>query len=303
MSARNVLLFLRLSRPHFLLGSLLLYALGAAIARYLGVTIDASRYLVGQALVWLIQLMAHYLNEYHDAPRDQDNASRTWFSGGSGALGEGGLRREVALYAGIVCLAAAALIVVYLLLLGMVPLMAWLVLLLAFLGAYFYSQPPLRLLETGVGEAVAAVVVAGLVPTFAFALQTGSLHRLLLMSTTPLVALCLAMILAFELPDYASDLRHGKRNLMIRADWQIGMRLHDAAILFAFATLLMAGAFGLPRRVVLGSLIAAPLGLAQIWQMYRIRQGAPPRWRVLTLGAAGLFGLTTYLELAGYLLS
>ncbi len=37
--------------------------------------------------------------------------------------------------------------------------------------------------------------------------------------------------------------------------------------------------------------------------MERIRRGFPARYRILTLNAVGLFGLTAYLVLIGYLLS
>jgi hypothetical protein len=50
-------------------------------------------------------------------------------------------------------------------------------------------------------------------------------------------------------------------------------------------------------------LIALPLALAQIWQMGRIREGYPPRWQLFTFSATGLFALTAYLQMLGYLLS
>ena len=81
------------------------------------------------------------------------------------------------------------------------------------------------------------------------------------------------------------------------------MRLHDAAIAIAGVSLVVAYLNGLPPRVVLGSLIALPLALAQLWQFERIRRGYPTRWLTLTLGAIGLFALTAYLTLVGFILS
>jgi len=104
MDTRAIRLFLKLSRPFFLLGAVLVYALGVGIARYLGVTIDWGLYFLGQAWVTTLQLATHYFNEYFDLPADIANANRTLFSGGSGALGEEGLPREVALWAGIASL-------------------------------------------------------------------------------------------------------------------------------------------------------------------------------------------------------
>lgn len=296
-------LFIRLSRPLFLLGGVLLYALGAAIAAYLGRPIDATLYLVGQVLVTLLQLMTHYLNEYFDSEADQENSSRTWLSGGSGAIGPEGLPKKVALYAAVITLALATTIATAALVTGAFPLLAWPVLLLSFSGAFFYSAPPLRLATSGYGEIIAALVVAGLTPAFAYALQTGELHRLLLMSTTPLIALCFAMIVVFELPDYATDLKHRKRTLMVRLGWSAGMRAHDIAIVFALVSFAVAFSLGLPPKVGFGALIVVPLAMAQIWQLNRIRQGYPPKWNILTFSGMALFSIAAYLELVGYLLT
>ncbi|GMR09712.1 MAG: 1,4-dihydroxy-2-naphthoate polyprenyltransferase [Anaerolineae bacterium] len=302
ISLPKLLLFVRLSRPLFLLGGLLLYALGAAIAAYLGRPIDAALYLVGQAIVTLLQLMTHYLNEYFDAEADGQNDSRTRLTGGSGAIGPEGLPKSVAFNAAVVSLALATTISTAALITQAFPLLVWPVLLLGFLGAFFYSTPPLRLVSTGYGELAIALVVAGLTPTFAYVLQTGELHRLLLMSTVPLIALCFAMIMVFELPDYATDVKHGKRNLMVRLGWSAAMRAHDVAIVFALISFAIAFMFGLPPRVGLGALIVVPLAGAQMWQLNRIRQGYPPKWTTLTFSALALFAIAAYLELAGYLL-
>lgn len=302
-SRGKVFAFIRLTRPHFLLGGFLLFGLGAAIALYLGRPINIGLYLIGQLLVTSIQLTTHYLNEYFDAPADALNPNRTLMNGGSGMLGETGLPRTTALYAGMITLAITATGVSLLLLQGDVPLLSWLLLGLGFLCSYFYNAPPVRLISSGYGELIASVVVAGIVPAFSFALQTGELHRLLLMTTAPLIALHFAMVLIFELPDFATDAKFEKRTLMVRIGWENGMRMHDAAILLAVLTYLLAFLTGLPSRVALGGLIALPLALAQVWQLGRIRQGYPPRWQLLTISATGLFALTAYLELIGYVLS
>jgi 1,4-dihydroxy-2-naphthoate octaprenyltransferase len=303
ISWKHILLFVRLSRPHFLLGGFLLFGLGAAIAAYLGHPIKLALYVTGQLLVTSIQLTTQYLNEYFDYAGDAHNPNRTLMSGGSGALDEESLPRNVALYAVVVTLTITATGCSLLLLQGGVPLLAWLLLVLGFLGSYFYNAPPLRLIETGYGEIAASVIVAGIVPAFSFALQTGDLHRLLIMSTTPLIALHFAMVMVFELPDYATDAKFDKRTLMVRIGWERGMRFHDFAILFAVLAYILAYLTGLPHRVSLGGLIALPLALAQVWQLGRIRQGYPPRWQLLTISATGLFALTAYLELIGYVLS
>ena len=300
---RDLRLFIRLTRPLFLLGGVLMYALGVSIARYIGPRIDLQAALIGQIVVTLIQLMAQYANEYFDIDVDSANSNRTFLTGGSGALGPDGLPRKVALYAAIICLGLAATTCTAALINGIFNPLAWIVLLLAFLGAFFYNTPPLRLVSSGYGEFTAALVVAGLTPTFGFVVQNAQLSRLVPIAVTPLILLMFATLIAFGLPDYASDLKYEKKTLIVRIGWSPAMRTHDIAIGLSFLSLIIAYRFGLPARVALGTLIALPLGIAQIWQMNRIRNGYPVRWNTFTIGAMGLFVLTAYLELVGFLLS
>jgi len=303
LTLRQLILFIRLSRPIFLLGGALLYGLGGAIARFLGRPIDLTTYLLGQTTITLVQLMSQYLNEYFNAERDHNNENRSALTGGSGVLGSQGLPRRTALYAAAFSLALVACLILILILNAEVPFLAWMILILIFLGAFFHNMPPLSLITSGFGEITTSFVVAGLLPAFAYTLQTGEIHRFLIMSSTPLIALHFAMLIVFELPDYASDTKYKKRNLLVRASWPIAMRLHDYAIFFAVVSFVVAFFLRLPGRVAGGALIAVPLAIAQIWQMDRIRQGYPARWRTLTYGAMSLFGLTAYLELIGFLMS
>jgi len=302
-SGRQLIQFLRLSRPHFLVGGFLLYGLGAAIASYLKYGVNIQLYVLGQAMITSTQLMTHYFNEYYDLKADRFNTNRTILSGGSGALGEDGLPPQAALYAGFAAVTINATLAGVLLVSGRAPLISWLLLAMGILGSYFYSVPPVRLVSTGYGEFTAALVVSGLVPAFAFSLQTGSIQSQVILSTLPLVAVTFAMLLLFELPDYPSDLKAGKSTLMVRVGWRNGMWLHDAALVLAFASLGVGYLLGLPYKVAVGPMIAFPLAVAQIWTLWRIRGGAPPRWTMLTISGLVILGLMAYLELAGYLLT
>jgi len=292
---QQVRLIFQLSRPLFLLGGALLYALGVGIARYLGTPIDWSLYLMGQAYVTTMQLSAQYLNEYFDAQADQDNPRRTPFSGGSGAVGEGKLSKETVMWAALTTLTILASLTVLLIsVVSLTPLLVGIVV-LAFVGSFFYSTPPIRLVSSGYGELTTSILVANLVPMFAFALQTGELHRLLVMSTFPLTALHLAMMIVFEFPDYLNDLKYQKLNLLVRVGWERGMVLHNLLVLTAFLLLGLAAVFDLPLAIVLPALIPLPIGLLQIWQMRRIAGGGKPNWTTMAFTALVLMGSVTYL--------
>lgn len=290
-----ILLWIRLSRPLFLLGAILVYALGAGIARYLGAQIDWGIYLIGQGWLIFLQLATHYFNEYYDTPGDSENTSRTPFSGGSGALGPEGLPRNAALYAALASLGLVSYLTFILLRSNSVAPAGWLLMALIFLGAFFYSVPPVRLVASGYGELTTSILVANLLPALAFLLQTGELHRLVAMSTFPLTTLHLAMMLSFEFPDYSNDLRHLKQTLLVRLGWRSGMIIHNILILTAYLLLGVAAAFGMPMMIVLPAFLTLPLGILQIWQMWRIAEGGKPNWLALTLTPVVLFGAMAYL--------
>jgi 1,4-dihydroxy-2-naphthoate octaprenyltransferase len=115
------------------------------------------------------------------------------------------------------------------------------------------------------------------------------------MSTFPLTPLHIAMMLSFELPDYAIDYKYDKLTLMVRLGWEQGMALHNLLILGAYLILGLSMIFGLPTSVALPAFFALPLGLFQIWYMWRIAGGMKPNWMVLTLSAVLTFGFTAYL--------
>ena len=295
MIPRSVRLFIQLSRPLFLVGAALLFGLGVGIARYLGASVNWTIYFLGQSWVSSLQLSAHYLNEYYDSPVDSQNPNRTPFSGGSNAVGPGKLSRNVPLVAALTSLTITASLTVVMLQASLITPVVLMIMMVSLLGALFYSVPPVRLSTTGYGELTTSILVANLVPTFGYLLQMHDLHRLLVMSTFPLTVLHLAMMLAFEFPDYATDVKYEKQTLLVRLGWQNGMVVHNVLILSAFLLLGLAMLFGLPSGIAVPAFLPLPLGLLQIWQMRRIAAGAKPNWNMVTLTAVVLFASTAYL--------
>ena len=287
-------LFIRLSRPLFLLGGFLMCALGVGIADFQGTQINWGIFLLGQAWGTLIQLSTHYLNEYFDSPLDIDNPNRTLFTGGSGAIGPGKLARSTALWAAITSLAIAASLTVLLIQYAHLNPVTLLVMLAIFLGSFFYAVPPIRLESTGYGELTTSIIVANLAPLFAYLLQGGQMNPLLAMVTFPLTTLHLAMLLTFEFPDYATDLKYQKKTLLVRLGWQNGLKLHNALIIISYLLFGLSIVQGLSLSIALPVFLTLPLGGLQIWSMNRIAAGAKPNWSSLAFVGLLLFGLASY---------
>ena len=283
-----------LFRPFYLLGGFLLYALGAGIAHYLGRATDWHVYLLGQAVVTLLQLGTLFLDEYFVSlsalPGPIHRAEGQPHNDEPFHLG-----RWPSLLGSATVLTMGTFFTLQLIRAGDIHLEALTILIVAFLIAIFYATPPVQLNHSGFGELADAIFLANLVPAFAFLLQAGFFHRLLAMTTFPLTLLYLAMALALTLPTYAEDIKQNKRVLMVRLGWQRGMNWHNLLILCGFLLIGLAMISGLPWKLGWPTFLALPVGLFQIWQMVQIRSGARPRYRLLVVTAVATFALVAYL--------
>lgn len=289
--------FLRLTRPLFLAGGLIVFLLGASAAWKAGSPLDLPSYLAAQGLVTATQLMTHYANEFYDQASDAVNSHRTWFTGGSGVLVEGDLPARTAYYAAIACLAAA------LAFMAAASLRVPAMLLLGGLGIFFgwfYSAPPLRLVSSGWGELAASLVVTGLVPLTGYASQAnGFADAHVVFISLSLGLIHMAMLLAFDLADFTADSSVQKRTLAVRIGRRKTVLAHNAALILALAILTVFLALKLPGSTWIW--LAFPLLL---WQVVRVRRYAgeghdSPYWP-FTLGALASFALTAFLWLAGF---
>lgn len=201
--------FLRLTRPEFLLGGIVLYWMGTRA----GGDLSAGRYLLGQALVTSIQLVAQYANEFFDIDADTAHDNRTWFSGGSGVLATGRLEPIVAWRAAMIAGLASIAVMI-----AAIPVDWRLTAVgaVALAGSWWYSAPPPRLVAGGYGELATAVIVGALVPLTG-ALAAGDIDRALLVSfAAPTTLVSLALLLAVHAPDASSDAAVGKKTLFVR---------------------------------------------------------------------------------------
>lgn len=273
----------------------MLYALGVGIGVFLARPIDWRVYLLGQGIVLALQLMAFFLVAYFRAEPDSVRlARRRRGDENDGESEEGFVPRSIMLLIGLSALTVAAALTVLLFAVQALNPTVLVYLGLAFLLAFFYAVPPVQLAESGYGELTNAIFLANLTPTLGYTLQTGELHRLLAMLTFPLTALFLAMSLALSLQTYYRDTKSERQTLMVRVGWRRGMVIHNLMVLAAYFLIGLAALLGLPWSLTWPSLLTLPLGMFQIYQIWQISLGAPPRWRLLRLTAVSTLGLMVY---------
>lgn len=296
----SVLAFARLGRPHFLVGGLALYGLGAAVAAVARGPLDVRAYAWGQAAITTTQLMTHYSNDYFDLVADRANESPTAWSGGSRVLPDGELSPRVALVAAVV-LAVGALGLDGFIGLRVASSPAVLPLLIAaLLLSWGYSAPPLRLHSRGIGAPTAALVVTLLTPLTAYFLQVRGPVLPLLAAALPLTFAQIAMILVVDFPDAAGDAVAGKKTLVVQLGGRAAGRLCIAAVGAPYVALPALAMVGLPGRVVIGVLSSAPLAGLLLASLARGDWERPSRWTRLTSLAVVWFGFLTIAELASF---
>lgn len=286
---------LRAARPISLLAGVLLYALGGGIAAYLGETIRWPVYWLGQGAVTLLQFSSFFLCEYFErASQPPFESIPVPRSGDEEKKEPAPVPRVIFLQVAVTAMTAGAVLTVILLAGGNLGPVAFLFLGLAFILAMLYAIPPFRLVYSGYGELVIAILVSNLFPAIAFLLQTGALHRLLALLTFPLTFLYLAAMLAQSLSAYLEDMQRERQTMLIRLGWQRGMSLHNFLIAAAFILLAISVLAGLPWRLAYPAFLALPVGIFQIWQINSIAGGVKPRWRLLALTAMASVGFAAY---------
>lgn len=289
---------LKLTRPIFLLGGVILYLLGAGAAFADGIDLNMTRLITGQLLVTSVQLMTHYSNEYYDLDTDRINHARTWFSGGSGVLVSGALALAFCRRA---MLFAAGAAMVMLVIAGLQVTAVFFIGALALALAWSYSGPPLKLAGSGAGELSASIVVTLLVPVTGYVMQSGGpVGQNLLVICLPLFLIHYAMLIAFQIPDIPADRAAGKRTLAVRIGLERAAFLHNLILMLA----LMSTAVLILARWPGSQLtwLALPLGIWQAFLIRRLLNVPQRRYLWLTMGAIGLFGFSAALWLAGLII-
>lgn len=294
MTPRRLVAFLKLTRPVFLLGGALMYALGLAWAADDAPRFDILAALVGQVMVTATQLVAQYANEYYDNDADLHNSNRTYFSGGSGVFASEQLPRVTALAAAQVC---AGISIAAILFLAFRAPVAALIGAVSLPGAWFYSAPPLAFARRAWGEIEASILVVIMTPYAAYATQSSNLSPSLIFICAPLFFLHLAMLIAFSLPDRETDALVGKNTLAVALGPRSALGLHNALLLVALMMLFAWAQISEGRPLLWLPLV---LPLAQFALAFRLLRPNPP-WKASTLVAVASFTLAPAVFLLDFL--
>ena len=274
------------SRPLLLALAVLTYILGIGIARYLGLAENPLAFGLGFGWVILLLLAMNLLAVYfrpHNEPLIEEETiiERNWL-------------RAATFQIVIAALGVVAVLTVFLFQNGLTPPAIIFGVLILF-ASLAYALPPLRLITNGFGELTLAILLAALIPAFAFTLQAGEIHRLLGAVAFPLTALTLVFFLILNFPNFAEDTKYERLSLLMRIGWERAVPLHHFLILSAYLLFAAMPLIGFPWAVIWPVFLVMPFALFQIYWMQQVSLGASPNWNFLIALATTVLGLTIYI--------
>ncbi len=285
------------TRPQFLLLSVVLGPIGAAIAWYEG-TLDWGALLLSWVGVILAHVAVNVLNDYFDWASQLDfRTRRTPFSGGSGILPAGLLEPRKVYWLGVSMLAIDAVIALYFCLTK-----GWALLPVVLLGgafAYFYTP---YLSHWSVGEVAAGLGLGSLVVLGAYFVQTGTYTWSAVLASLGPGFLTANLLLLNEFPDLEADRTVGRRNLVMRLGPVGAARLFTALLLGTYASVVLGVALHLMPVGTLVVLLTLPLARQTILGVQAHLRGEAPLEPALGGNVMTILS-TDFLLTLGYLLS
>lgn len=204
-------------RPPFLTAAAVPVLLGTAIAWALAGVFDGWFFALTMIAGLCLQAGTNVANDYFDHRSTCDDINTEYvrpFTGGSRMIQKGLLSPREVLIEALVLFAVGSLIGLYL---------AWVrgpaILVLGVIGVFsgfFYTAPPIRLANRGIGELFVGLNFGVLMTLGAYWVQAGSFAWHPVVAAIPVSLLIAAVLYINEFPDYTADRAVGKNHLVVR---------------------------------------------------------------------------------------
>lgn len=214
---RKIKLYLQELRIPFFVASIIPVILGSIIALHINGTIHWGYFLLTLIGGMLVHAGINVANDYFDHKSGNDEVNKEYirpFSGGSRLIQKKLLTPKEIILESLVCLALGSSIGLYLtyqrgtfiLLLGLIGI----------ISGFFYSAPPFRFANRGIGELLVGINFGTIMCLGSYYVQTQSINIIPVIASIP-VGLLIALVLYInEFPDFNADKSVGKYHLVVR---------------------------------------------------------------------------------------
>jgi len=249
-SGKTISKWLLLSRAQFFSVGVLPFILGTIAAAKTEGVFSFPVFLFSLTAVILIMVAANLSGEVYDLVEDRFSAleGKSSFSGGSQIAvkdpGISPLIKRAIKFVIIVTFIIGLVLQFYFrtgpwtLALGMSGIIA----------AFFYSKPPLRLVNRGLGELIIAYCYGWLPVAAAFYLQAQTIKPVVYFMAIPIACAIFNVILINEFPDYTADTQARKRNLLVRIGKIRGAYLYITVAIISWSTFCSSIFLGAPVK-------------------------------------------------------
>ncbi len=263
LSMKNSLLNLarslfRIANVFMLFLGLLTYAFGAGLAKYLGGGVDWGAYVWGQIWVTTLQAGFFYINYYYETmgkPLNEETRLQRKLLSGLDLT-------SLSLIFGFACGAAIVPVTLMLLSSGFLTTTVAVWMVFSVFTMIFYILPPFRWIKSGYGEIVYALFLTLWIPIFSFVLQFHEYNQLVWLAAIPLIPNMLALMLALNFRQFASDVKTGRKNLLTGSGWRTGAVILIISILLSPLLSITMYLIGFPRFFLVTGLVMLPIRIA-----------------------------------------
>jgi len=249
-----------------------------ALAR--GASWSSLSTLLGLGAAILVCVSIHFGNEYADYETDK-LTKRTPYSGGSGALQDSGLDKNLALSGAILAMILGFTIAFFAFLMGHLTLQVLTILGLAAFFGWGYSLKPLKLAWRGWGEIDNALLGAWLLPIYGYSVIHHRVDTLIMAAAAPFAMLAFLNLLATHWADQEADRAVGKYTLVTKISIPQLRILYLLTMLGAYVGSLALPIFAVGQTKQLYRRSREPLGVCQLYQTaqsgsFRVCDGCIP---------------------------
>ena len=256
----NIKTFIRSLRVPFFTAVIVPILLGAAIAwNHQGYLMWGYFWLTLIAGI-LFQAGANTANDYFDHLSGADAINREFispFTGGSRVIQEGEVTPKQMLSIAIISYLLGSALGIYL-----AVSRGWFVLalgLIGLIGGYFYTAPPFRWVNRGIGEVMIGLNFGVLCVLGSYYVQTQRFSWEAVLASLPVALLIAEVLLINEIPDYQADKAVGKNHLVVRLGRRGSAILYTLLLLSAYLIILALVLTRFLPPMTLITFITAPL--------------------------------------------
>jgi len=255
----SIITWVKAARAPFFIASIIPVSLGGTIAYSHGI-FDLTLFLTVLAGIIMVQAGADFLDDYYDFKTGNiANKSRQFFKS---PLLEGNVKLEHILYAGLICLAIAVIIALYLTI-----TVGYVVLVLAAIGGFigsFYTAPPFRLGYRGFGEIVIFLAFGPLLVTGTYYVLVKNLTIEPIIASIPLGILIASITYVGAIFDYQSDKATNKKNIVVLLQPSKAIKFLSLLLLVAYFAVIFGVIFQIMPLWTLITIITTPIALSLI---------------------------------------